>query len=97
MNCLADSSNVWLWRARLPRHRLFLDEPYSGLDSRLRERVRDKMLHVLRQTGTAALMVTHDAEEAMFMSDKIIVLRTEKLCSRGSRSICIAGRKRLCG
>lgn len=62
---------------------MLLDEPYSGLDSRLRERIRDKMLHVLRQTGTAALMVTHDAEEAMFMSDKIIVLRDGKIMQQG--------------
>lgn len=75
---------VALARALAPSPRLILlDEPYSGLDSRLRERVRDKMLHVLRQTGTAALMVTHDAEEAMFMSDKIIVLRDGKIMQQG--------------
>ena len=54
---------------------ILLDEPYAGLDSRLRERIRDQMLHVLKACGTAALMVTHDAEEAMFMSDGIIVMR----------------------
>ena len=75
---------VALARALAPSPRLILlDEPYSGLDSRLRERVRDKMLHVLRQTGTAALMVTHDAEEAMFMSDKIIVLRDGQIMQQG--------------
>ena len=75
---------VALARALAPSPRLILlDEPYSGLDSRLRERVRDKMLHVLRQTGTAALMVTHDAEEAMFMSDKIIVLRDGRIMQQG--------------
>ena len=75
---------VALARALAPSPRLILlDEPYSGLDSRLRERVRDKMLHVLRQTGTAALMVTHDAEEAMFMSDKIIVLRNGEIMQQG--------------
>lgn len=75
---------VALARALAPAPRLILlDEPYSGLDSRLRERIRDKMLHILRQTGTAALMVTHDAEEAMFMSDKIIVLRDGKIIQQG--------------
>ena len=53
---------------------ILLDEPYAGLDSRLRERIRDQMLHVLKSAGTAALMVTHDSEEAMFMSDNIVVL-----------------------
>ena len=62
---------------------ILLDEPFSGLDSRLRERVRDQMLHILRDTSTAALMVTHDAEEAMFMSDKILVLNQGKEVQQG--------------
>jgi iron(III) transport system ATP-binding protein len=67
---------VALARALAPRPSvILLDEPYAGLDSRLRERIRDQMLHVLKASKTAALMVTHDAEEAMFMSDTIIVLR----------------------
>lgn len=62
---------------------ILLDEPFSGLDSRLRERVRDQMLHILRDTNTAALMVTHDAEEAMFMSDRILVLNKGKEVQQG--------------
>ena len=66
---------VALARALAPNPAMILlDEPFSGLDSRLRERVRDQMLHVLKERQTAALMVTHDAEEAMFMSDRIMVL-----------------------
>ena len=53
---------------------IFLDEPYSNLDSRLKEKVRDQMLHILREYNITALLVTHDPEEAMFMSDKIGVL-----------------------
>ena len=75
---------VALARALAPAPKLILlDEPYSGLDSRLRERVRDQMLHALRLSGTAALMVTHDAEEAMFMSDRIIVLRDGQMVQQG--------------
>ena len=75
---------VALARALAPAPKLILlDEPYSGLDSRLRERVRDQMLHALRLSGTAALMVTHDAEEAMFMSDRIIVLKEGKIEQQG--------------
>ncbi len=62
---------------------ILLDEPFSGLDSRLREHVRDQMLHMLRNTNTAALMVTHDSEEAMFMSDKILVLNKGKEIQQG--------------
>lgn len=53
---------------------ILLDEPYSNLDSRLREKIRDQMLHILREYNISALLVTHDPEEAMFMSDKIGVL-----------------------
>ena len=67
---------VALARALAPKPAvILLDEPYAGLDSRLRERIRDQMLHVLKASDAAALMVTHDAEEAMFMSDRIVVLR----------------------
>ena len=67
---------VALARALAPKPKvILLDEPYAGLDSRLRERIRDQMLHVLKASDAAALMVTHDAEEAMFMSDRIVVLR----------------------
>ena len=62
---------------------ILLDEPYAGLDSRLRERIRDEMLHVLKAANAVALMVTHDAEEAMFMSDRIVVLRNGKVVQSG--------------
>ncbi|MBT6116403.1 MAG: ABC transporter ATP-binding protein [Rhodospirillaceae bacterium] len=67
---------VALARAIAPRPRLLLlDEPFSGLDSRLRDAVRDRTLHDLKESGAATLMVTHDPEEAMFMADRIAVMR----------------------
>ena len=76
---------VALARAVSPAPELvLLDEPFSGLDTRLRERVRDKLLHVLRMKNIAAIMVTHDAEEAMFMSDKIVVLEKGRVAQIGS-------------
>ena len=75
---------VALARALAPKPSvILLDEPYAGLDSRLRERIRDQMLHVLKASNTAALMVTHDAEEAMFMSDRIMVLRDGGIVQTG--------------
>ena len=62
---------------------ILLDEPYAGLDSRLRERIRDEMLHVLKDSKAVTLMVTHDAEEAMYMSDRIIVLRAGEMVQSG--------------
>ena len=53
---------------------IFLDEPYSNLDSRLKEKIRDQMLHILKEHKITTLLVTHDPEEAMYMSDKIGVL-----------------------
>jgi len=67
---------VALARALAPRPRvMLLDEPFSGLDTRLREQIRDDTLHVLKHSGAATLMVTHDPEEAMFMADRIAVMR----------------------
>ncbi|MDC1383528.1 ABC transporter ATP-binding protein [Candidatus Puniceispirillum sp.] len=75
---------VALARALAPKPAvILLDEPYAGLDSRLRERIRDQMLHVLKASNAAALMVTHDAEEAMFMSDRIVVMRDGHVVQTG--------------
>src|SRR5690606_16077232 len=58
---------------------LLLDEPFSGLDARLREELRADTLALLRRSGTATLMVTHDPEEAMFMSDRLAVMRRGRI------------------
>ena len=63
---------------------MLLDEPYSGLDARLRDQVRDEVLHLLKTTGCATLMVTHDSEEAMFMADRIVVMRDGQVVQAGS-------------
>jgi len=53
---------------------LLLDEPFSGLDTSMRARIREQTLDVLKRAGVATLMVTHDPEEAMFMADRIKVM-----------------------
>ena len=58
---------------------ILLDEPFSNLDSRLRETLRDQVLHILKANNITALLVTHDAKEAMFMSDYIAVINNGKL------------------
>jgi len=63
-------------RALAPKPRvMLLDEPFSGLDVTLRHQVRDETLHVLKESGAATLMVTHDPEEAMFMADRVALMR----------------------
>jgi iron(III) transport system ATP-binding protein len=66
---------VALARALAPKPRLvLLDEPFAGLDTNMRARVRQETLTVLKQTNVATLMVTHDHREAMFMADRIKVM-----------------------
>ncbi|MGM0560822.1 MAG: ABC transporter ATP-binding protein [Pseudomonadota bacterium] len=71
---------IALARALAPKPAVvLLDEPFSGLDMRLRNEVRDQTLHILKQSGAATLMVTHDPEEAMFMSDRIALMNQGRL------------------
>ncbi|NKB49140.1 MAG: ATP-binding cassette domain-containing protein [Alphaproteobacteria bacterium] len=71
---------VALARAIAPRPRVvLLDEPFSGLDAELRHQVRDGAAAILRETGVATLMVTHDSEEAMYIADRIAVMREGSL------------------
>jgi iron(III) transport system ATP-binding protein len=66
---------VALARAIAPEPRLvLLDEPFSGLDTNMRVRIREQTLNVLKQAGVATLMVTHDPQEAMYMADRIKVM-----------------------
>ncbi len=62
---------------------MLLDEPFSGLDAALRNQIRDETLHVLKEAGAATLMVTHDPEEAMFMADRIALMRGGRLVQVG--------------
>ncbi|MDR9454921.1 MAG: ABC transporter ATP-binding protein [Spiribacter sp.] len=76
---------VALARALAPSPRIMLlDEPFSGLDARLRDRIRDDTLHLLKRNGTATLLVTHDPEEALFMADRIAVMRDGRIVQQGN-------------
>ena len=75
---------VALARALAPRPAvLLLDEAFASLDARLREQVRDDTLHVLQSSGIATLLVTHDSEEAMFMGDRIALMREGRILQLG--------------
>ncbi|WP_346401746.1 ABC transporter ATP-binding protein, partial [Listeria monocytogenes] len=54
---------------------LLLDEPLSNLDERLRRRVRTDIRDLQQRLGFTAVYVTHDQEEALAVSDKIIVMK----------------------
>lgn len=53
---------------------LLLDEPFGALDSITRDKMQKEMKRILKGTDTTVLMVTHDIDEAITMSDKILVL-----------------------
>ncbi|MEF9601252.1 ABC transporter ATP-binding protein [Paracoccus sp. PXZ] len=79
-----EQQRVALIRALAPRPCLMLmDEPFSSLDHRLRDGVRDATLDLLRESETTVLMVTHDPEEAMLMGHRIAVMRKGRLIQEG--------------
>jgi iron(III) transport system ATP-binding protein len=80
-----EQQRVALARALAPRPRIMLmDEPFSGLDNRLRDGIRDETLQVLKEEGTAVVLVTHEPEEAMRMADQIALMRDGKVVQKGA-------------
>jgi iron(III) transport system ATP-binding protein len=76
---------VALARALAPRPRILLmDEPFSGLDDRLRDGIRDETLALLKAEGTAVLLVTHEPSEAMRMADEILLMRDGRIVQAGA-------------
>lgn len=71
---------VALARAIAPRPSvLLMDEPFSGLDARLRESMREETLAILHETRATCIIVTHQSDEAMRMGDRIVVMRDGRL------------------
>ncbi|MBO6853571.1 MAG: ABC transporter ATP-binding protein [Marivivens sp.] len=80
-----EQQRVALARALAPRPRILLmDEPFSGLDDRLRDDIRDETLQVLKGEGTSVLLVTHEPAEAMRMADEIALMRNGRVVQRGA-------------
>ena len=79
-----ERQRVALARALAPAPRiLLLDEPFSGLDGRLRDQIRRDTLDVLRRTRTTTVLVTHDAGEALRLADRIALLERGVLVQAG--------------
>jgi iron(III) transport system ATP-binding protein len=80
-----EQQRVALARALAPNPRLMLlDEPFSSLDATLREHVRDDAIAILRAAGTPVLMVTHDADEAVRVADRIHVMLEGRMLQHGT-------------
>ncbi|MBE6595589.1 MAG: ABC transporter ATP-binding protein [Ruminococcaceae bacterium] len=60
---------------KMPRV-LLLDEPLSNLDARLRLQTREEIRRIQQETGITTIFVTHDQEEAMSISDRIVVMKS---------------------
>ncbi|MGE5259959.1 MAG: ABC transporter ATP-binding protein [Actinomycetota bacterium] len=80
-----EQQRVALARAIAPRPSvLVMDEPFSGLDPRLRENMREETLAILHETRATSIIVTHDAEEAMRMGDRVALMRKGKIVQTGT-------------
>lgn len=63
---------------------LLLDEPFANVDIQLRKNLRALVRSILKREGCAAIMVTHDPNEALDVADKIVVLNTGRVVQSGS-------------
>jgi iron(III) transport system ATP-binding protein len=80
-----EQQRVALARSIAPRPGvLLMDEPFSNLDRRMRDLIRDETVAILRETGATTIVVTHDPEEAMMIADRIVLMRSGQLVQQGS-------------
>jgi NitT/TauT family transport system ATP-binding protein len=63
--CLAQSPSVML-----------MDEPFGALDAMTRESLQDELARLVKQQGLTVMFVTHDLDEAIYLADRVIALRT---------------------
>jgi iron(III) transport system ATP-binding protein len=83
-----EQQRVALARAIVPRPAVMLmDEPFSGLDVQLRERLQEETLALLRETRATCLIVTHNPAEAIRLGDRIAVMRTGRLVQAGKAEV----------
>ncbi len=82
------SQRVALARALVNQPRvLLLDEPLSALDPELRVKMRQELKFLCQKTGTTFVMVTHDQEEALQLSDRMAVMREGKCLQVGTPKV----------
>ncbi|HYE44644.1 MAG TPA: ABC transporter ATP-binding protein [Caulobacter sp.] len=84
-----EQQRVALARALAPRPGVvLLDEPFSSLDGPLRDQMRGSVLEVLRASGAAVLIVTHDPEEALRMGDRLALMQAGRILQTGTPQDC---------
>lgn len=80
-----EQQRVALARALAPRPSVMLmDEPFSGLDTRLKDTIRAETIAILREMRATTIVVTHDAEEAMRLGDRIALIDHGRVVQAGT-------------
>jgi iron(III) transport system ATP-binding protein len=80
-----EQQRVALARAVAPRPGvLLMDEPFSNLDRRLRDVVRDETMALLQEIGATSIIVTHDPEDAMRVADRIVLMQQGRIVQSGT-------------
>jgi iron(III) transport system ATP-binding protein len=80
-----EQQRVALARALAPQPRaILMDEPFSGLDPHLRTDLQRTMLAALREAGVAALIVSHDTEEALGIADQVAIIDQGRIIQAGT-------------
>jgi iron(III) transport system ATP-binding protein len=79
-----EQQRVALARAIVPRPAVMLmDEPFSGLDVQLRDRLQEETLRILREARATSLIVTHAPSEALRLGNRIVVMRAGRIVQAG--------------
>jgi iron(III) transport system ATP-binding protein len=73
---------------------LLFDEPLSNLDARLRRQMREEIRELQQRLGLTVVYVTHDQQEAMAVSDRIIVMNAGRIEQQGARATSTSVRRR---
>ena len=80
-----EQQRVALARALAPKPRvLLMDEPFSNLDRRTRDMIRDETSSVLRASGATVMLVTHDHDDAMRLADRVMLMQTGRIVQAGT-------------
>src|SRR4051795_11223293 len=80
-----EQQRVALARSVAPRPGvLLMDEPFSNLDRRMRDAIRDETVAILRESGATTVVVTHDPEEAMRIADRIVLMQSGRIMQAGT-------------
>ncbi len=80
-----EQQRIALVRALMPEPAILLmDEPFSNLDRRNRARIRDQTARILRDSGTTVIIVTHEPDDAIRMTDRVLLLADGRIVQDGA-------------